>query len=195
MTFQRIQTSGIVRGGPAPTLTGDSWTRSDVAETADQLPEFFPEIEASYQVSLSPTAGRVIRREIERERYRESAGWLFCDPRNPSTIVAATGPGADGVLSRSSVTIGEGDIAIVRELCPHLELCGDWHSHPRNSDTDPSTTDRRAWQRGAELTRSHWVSLVYLPAANVWSQPTFSAWITVRNGNLPFTEPLGLKEL
>jgi Prokaryotic homologs of the JAB domain len=134
--------------------------------SAGPLPRFFPELEPTYEVALSSSAGRRIQEEISRERYTETGGWLFCAPRDSNVLVVATGPGSDGALGRSTMDLGNEEIETVKEIAPHLVLCGDWHIHPI-SDTVPSETDRRAWQRGAELTRSHWIGLVYAPAADV----------------------------
>jgi hypothetical protein len=107
--------------------------------TTRALPKFFPEIEPTYQVGLNSTAGRVIRREINQHRYLETAGWLFCNPHNSSVLVAATGPGSDGALGRSTVHIGTEEIETVKEIAPHLTLCGDFHSHS-TGDLLPSET-------------------------------------------------------
>jgi proteasome lid subunit RPN8/RPN11 len=192
MSFSRTKASGVVRGGPSPTLSGNSRTRSWATEA--ELPRFYEGLEPTYQVSLGASAGRLIREEIGRERYLETAGWLFSDPRDSNLIVAATGPGSDGVLSPSSVQIGSEGIDRVKGLAPHLVLVGDWHSHP-SADTLPSETDRRAWQRGCELTRSHWIGLVYAPAADMWSQPQCDAFITIGSGKSFFCERLRLREL
>jgi Prokaryotic homologs of the JAB domain len=184
----------IVRGGGEGSATVSTGGSRKARSTTTALPKFFPEIEPTYQVGLNSTAGRVIRSQINRERYTEVGGWLFCAPHNSSVLVAATGPGSDGALGRSTVHIGTEEIETVKEIAPHLTLCGDWHVHP-SADTLPSDTDRRAWQRGAELTRSHWIGLIFAPAANVWSEPQCSAWITVANGTLPFCEPLRLREI
>jgi proteasome lid subunit RPN8/RPN11 len=188
MSFRRTASAGIIRGGGTASIN-----RSGVTATSDSLPRYYPELAPTYEVALSASAGQLIRKEIEKERYLESAGWLFCDPRDSNLIVCATGPGEDGVLKRSSVQIGESELELVKELAPRLVLCGDWHSH-LSADTMPSPADRRAWQRGCELTRSHWIGLVYAPAADMWSRPRCSAWITAGRGEM-FCEPLSLREM
>jgi proteasome lid subunit RPN8/RPN11 len=75
-----------------------------------------------------------------------------------------------------------------------LTRIGDWHQHV-SGDLIPSETDRGAWQRGCEITRSHWIGLVYAPAVDMWSQPTCAAYITVGPGESSFCERLALKEL
>jgi proteasome lid subunit RPN8/RPN11 len=183
--------TGLIRGTAEPATVSSVHPRS---KASDELPRFYEGLEPTYEVALSSSAGHAIRREIGRECYLETAGWLFCDPRNASLVVCATGPGEDGVLKRSSVEIGAADMDVVREIAPHLVLCGDWHSHP-SGDTLPSETDRRAWQRGCELTRSHWIGLVYAPAKDMWSQPQCTAFITVGVPGTMFCEPLHLREL
>jgi hypothetical protein len=111
------QPVGISRGGGTASVNRSA---SIARGNADELPEFYEGIEPSYQVALSASAGRVIRNEIGRERYTETAGWLFCDPRDFRLVVCATGPGSDGLLSRSSVQIGEEGIERVKQLAPHL---------------------------------------------------------------------------
>jgi proteasome lid subunit RPN8/RPN11 len=137
------------------------------AGLVEEPPRFYPELEPSYEVKLSASAGRVIREEIRRAGpYLETGGWLFCDPRDPDTVSVATGPG-EGIQRRAHVELGSEDIALVKELAPHLALVGDWHVHP-SADTLPSETDRRAWSRGCDLTGSHWLGVIFAPARNMW---------------------------
>jgi proteasome lid subunit RPN8/RPN11 len=162
------------------------------------LPRFFEGIEPSYQVTLGASAGRTIRRELGAGDVRrarvETGGFLFCDPRDMSLIVLATGPGPGALLSRSRVEFSFEEVDAVKKLAPHLALCGDYHLHP-TGDTLPSDTDLAAWLAGARLTRSHWIGVIFGPAPDIWSEPPFAAYITLRNGELPFCEPVRVKEL
>jgi proteasome lid subunit RPN8/RPN11 len=186
-----IGAEGKIRGGGQSPLLGSGRPRP---RAATPLPRFYGELEPTYEFTISASAARTIREEVRKERWLETGGWLFADPDSPSHIVLATGPGESGVLKPRSVELGFEGVDRIRHLAPHLALCGDYHQHP-SADLLPSSTDRRAWMRGAELTRSHWVSLVYAPAADMWSQPECLAFITVRNNGSPFCEPLRLKEV
>jgi hypothetical protein len=159
----------------------------------EDLPKFYAELEPSYRVSVSPGAMRVIRDEIRRNgRYTETGGWLFGDS---NSIVLATGPGDDGgSVGHSRVLLGFDSWHLVRDLAPHLTPVGDWHVHP-GADTTPSLTDRRAWQRGCELTGSHWLGLVFAPPADMWAQAECASFITFGAKAAMGCEPLRLVEL
>lgn len=162
---------------------------------ADELPRFFPELEPTYEVRLSPGTTSRIHEEIRTNgRGRETGGWLFCQPNDSSAIVAATGPGSDGRLGSETVLLGSEELDAVKRIAPHLELTGDWHIHP-TGDTLPSDTDRRAWWRGCQLTRSHWVSLVFAPATSMWTNPRFDAYITCGSRETFFCERLRAREM
>jgi Prokaryotic homologs of the JAB domain len=193
MSFQREKSSGIVRGGPPPAVSGGGRTRSSTIEV-EELPRFYPELEPSYEASITSGAMRKIREELRASKWLEQAGWLLAHPHDLSRVVLATGVGSDGNPKRSSVSIGFEELEMVERLQPGLALVGDYHQHP-SSDRRPSRVDRRAWMRGAELTRSWWYSLIFAPPKDGWSQPECSAYITVRNNGSPFCEPLLLREL
>jgi proteasome lid subunit RPN8/RPN11 len=184
----------IIRGTAEPVRVIESGGARSAAPASRSLPKFFPTLEPSYQVALSASAGNRIRSELRRERYLETGGWLFADPHDSNLVVAATGPGSDGGLSPRSLQLGEEEMELVKRMAPRLSRIGDWHQHV-SGDLFPSETDRRAWQRGCELTRSHWIGLVYAPAVDMWSQPTCAAYITVGSGETFFCERLALKEL
>lgn len=183
---------GFVIGGAGEgsACVGTSYPPS---AASSELPKFFPEIEPTYQASLSSTAARRIRREVKAVRHMETGGWLFLAPGSADQIIWATGPGEDGLHGRSSFQLGEEPLEAVKEIAPHLQLGGCYHSHP-GGDLTPSVTDRRAWGRAARMAGGYWVSLIAGPARDTWSEPEIHGWITVQNGNRPFTEPLRIVE-
>jgi hypothetical protein len=66
--------------------------------------------------------------------------------------------------------------------------------HP-TGDPLPSDTDRLAWLRGCQLTRSHWVSLIFAPAAGVRLEPDYAAYITKGSGSTFYCERLHVDEV
>jgi hypothetical protein len=177
--------------GGAPPWLIESMARS---VTAEQLPTFFPELEPSYQVSITSGAMRTIREEIRRNgRSTETGGWLFAHAGDSNSVVLATGPGGDGRSGYATMEIGYEDWDAVKRLAPHLAPVGDWHLHP-TADTMPSRQDRRAWGRGCELTGSQWLGLVFAPPADMWSEAECASFITFGTKTTKGCEPLRLVE-
>jgi proteasome lid subunit RPN8/RPN11 len=179
--------SRIVRSGgegSATVTTGSRKARS----TTTALPKFFPEIEPSYQVAISSSAMGSIRRAVDGNRYLEVGGWLY---GNSGSIVFA---GIGEAANPTSAWLDPDEWDAVRRLAPGLSPIGDAHSHP-TGDLLPSDTDMKAWSRGAKLAGGFWYGLILGPSRDSWSQPSCAAWITVANGNLPFCEPLQLREI
>jgi hypothetical protein len=188
-------TAGISRDGTTPRIS-----RSAATTATDSLPRFYPELEPSYQVALSSSAGRVIREDVgwshRNTRGLETGGWLYSNPAQPDFIVVATVPGSDAAFSRSALRLGSEEALKAQALLPNLRQIGDWHLHPSgDDDSQPSPTDRRAWMRGWELTRSFWVGLIVTPAPTAWAQPRFHAWVTTGyDRDHLYCEPLRIRE-
>jgi hypothetical protein len=161
-----------------------------MARTAE-LPEFFPELAPTHEVSINPSAMKRIREEIrENGRYLEVGGWLLGDPVNPGQIVAATGPGSGGP-GPGAVWLGTEELEALERLAPHLRPIGDWHLHP-SGDTLPSEQDRKAWARGCDLSGGYWIGLVFKPPADMWSRAEPDAFVTLGTETTKFAERLSL---
>jgi proteasome lid subunit RPN8/RPN11 len=185
-TYDRIR-------GPIGTCTINSGASRSTAERA--LPQFFPELEPSYEVSLSLGAHEAIRREIRAIAVEfnfqelETGGFLLVDERRHDHVVVVTEPGANSLHSRTSVELDFNRVEEIQRAHPHLILRGCFHSHP-SGDHIPSMTDRRAWARGCELTGDYWVGIIVTPERSVWEKPQLFGWITTS----AFCEPLRIKE-
>lgn len=162
--------------------------------TFTSLPRLFSELPPSYQASLGRKAHEGIRDEISTAQARfwgfEVGGWMFSDPRRHDHILVATRPGADAESSPSSIFLGSEMREVIENIAPHLSLRGCWHLHP-DGDSLPSTTDRRGWMRGCEITSDYWVAIIATPARSMWDQPELHGWITTS----AYCEPLALEEL
>jgi hypothetical protein len=145
----------------------------------------------------------VIREDVgwsnRNMRGLESGGWLFSNPATPDHITLATVPGGDAEFSRSSISLGFEQAEKASKAFPHLRLIGDWHLHCGGSSDDdgqPSATDRRAWLRGWELSRSFWVGVIVTPAENMWARPRLHGWVTTGGDREHlYCEPLRIREL
>jgi proteasome lid subunit RPN8/RPN11 len=160
------------------------------ARSTTPMPKFFPELPPSYQVAIAARAMHKIRRAVDANRYLEVSGWLYGHDDSDSIVFASVGEAANP----TSAWLDPDEWGAVRRMAPNLRPVGDAHSHP-SGDLLPSETDMRAWSRGAKLAGGHWVGLILGPSRDMWSQPSCAAWITVANGNLPFCEPLRLREI
>jgi proteasome lid subunit RPN8/RPN11 len=177
---------GIVRPGPmGPTgarVEGGWWSRS-AATTGRPLPKFYPELEPTYEASITSSATQAIREEIRRivavcrSRNIETGGWLLSDPDWPDRIVLATDPGEENWHERTSVQLDLARAAEYEETFPHLRLRGDWHLHP-SGDPIPSETDRRAWATGCKRIGGWYVGIIATPGESYLSPPTLNAWVT-----------------
>lgn len=146
----------------------------------------------SYCATITRSAELAIQAEIKSARADfgedlEVGGWLLSDVRWPDHIVLATDAGANSRHAKSSVALDFGRAQEFMRAFQHLSVRGCWHSHP-SGDAAPSRADRRAWQRGWELTRDRWLGLIVTPGG--WlSRPQLYCWRTISG----FCEPLELE--
>lgn len=189
----------IRRGAGEGTASVSRGTTS--RKRSGELPRFFPELEPSYQVTISSGATKVIREDVgwsaRNMRGLESGGWLLSYPTRPDSIIFATVPGSDAEFSRSSsqasINLGVEEVEKATRALPNAQVIGDWHLEPDGSG-QPSETDRRAWASCWELTRSFWVGVIATPAPNMWAAPTLHGWITTGSEGHLYCEPLRIRE-
>jgi integrative and conjugative element protein (TIGR02256 family) len=101
------------------------------------------------KVFITDRAYKQIRKEVNRQPYRETGGIMvgFSTP-NSLIITDATGPGPSAVHQPYSIRFDERycaqKVKQLKRRGKHQRYVGDWHSHPF-SKLKPSKVDRRSF--------------------------------------------------
>ena len=114
---------------------------------------------------------------------RESGGWLLARAEAPTEVVAATGPGANGVLQARRVWIDHAEFAAAARA-QDLVVVGEWHCHSDGARTEASPGDKNAWRtERLNAAAETWPAVILARGSDgTWKSGSATGFVTTRTG-------------
>lgn len=153
-----VPTTAQARGHQLPQARvagGDSLARPAARDSLTRAPAV-----QGLSVAITPSV-----RDSLDDQYdgAETGGFLIgpitSDEIFVTGVIAQSGDEQDRTSTSTKLDLYRA-LSILETLPSDVSICGDWHVHPHEADTQPSSADLRSWEHLSEYFERPWVGII-----------------------------------